>query len=185
MLEARIQQQLFECADLLNQAAEPLSRSVAEAAHALVGCLTSGSKILVCGTPAAHDLARHMARLLVCGYQRTRPPLAAAALETPPHLGAQQVQALGQPGDILLSLDLGQDAPELLPVWRAALDKDMTLVAATSAADTPLRSLLRETDVRLALPAEGMGRLLEMHLLALHALCDAVDVQLLGEQELA
>ena len=49
MLEQRIQQQFFEAADLLSQAAQGLSRPVAEAVQALTGCVTGGGKVLVAG----------------------------------------------------------------------------------------------------------------------------------------
>ena len=49
MLEQRIQQQFFESADLKYQSAEVLSRPIADAVGALVGCITAGGKVLVCG----------------------------------------------------------------------------------------------------------------------------------------
>jgi D-sedoheptulose 7-phosphate isomerase len=42
---------------------------------------------------------------------------------------------------------------------------------------------LAETDVLIAVPHERASRVLEAQLLVLHALCDAVDVQLMGDQE--
>ena len=59
MLEARIQHHFFETADLLYQVAESLSRPIAEAAQAAVGCLTAGGKLLACGQGADADLAGH------------------------------------------------------------------------------------------------------------------------------
>ena len=44
-------------------------------------------------------------------------------------------------------------------------------------------SLLRDTDVWIAVPHERRARVQELHLLALHALCDAIDIQLLGAHE--
>ncbi len=46
-----------------------------------------------------------------------------------------------------------------------------------------LRELLTETDVLICVPHERTARIQEVHLLTLHCLCDAVDLQLLGEQE--
>ncbi|MBF6857772.1 phosphoheptose isomerase, partial [Acinetobacter baumannii] len=46
MLEQRIQQQFFESADLKYQAAEALARPIADAVHAIIGCLTAGGKVL-------------------------------------------------------------------------------------------------------------------------------------------
>jgi len=100
MLEQRIQQQFFESADLKYQSAETLARPVAEAAQALLGAITGGGKVLVFAAGAASSLAPHFAQLLVGRYERERPPLAALALGAQ---AAQQVRALGLPGDVLLT----------------------------------------------------------------------------------
>jgi D-sedoheptulose 7-phosphate isomerase len=42
---------------------------------------------------------------------------------------------------------------------------------------------LRDTDVHICVPAERTARIQEVHILALHCICDAVDAHLLGEQE--
>ena len=42
---------------------------------------------------------------------------------------------------------------------------------------------LSETDVHICVPHDRTARIQEVHILALHAICDAVDLQLLGEQE--
>ena len=45
MLEQRIQQQFFESADLISQSADALSRPIAQAVAALLGCITAGGKV--------------------------------------------------------------------------------------------------------------------------------------------
>jgi hypothetical protein len=45
MLEPRIQQHFFESADLSYQAAEAMARPIADAAQAMVDCVTSGGRI--------------------------------------------------------------------------------------------------------------------------------------------
>ena len=45
MLEQRIQQQFFDSADLKYAAAEVLSKPIADAVSALVGCITAGGKV--------------------------------------------------------------------------------------------------------------------------------------------
>ncbi|MEY3475490.1 MAG: hypothetical protein RL087_1948, partial [Pseudomonadota bacterium] len=57
MLEQRIQQQFFESADLLGQAAEPLSRPVADAAQAILHALTAGGRLFVAGSDVGAWLA--------------------------------------------------------------------------------------------------------------------------------
>jgi D-sedoheptulose 7-phosphate isomerase len=186
MLEQRIQQQFFEAADLLSHSADGLSRSIVQAANALLVAITGGGKLLIAGSGAACALAPYAAALWAGRFERNRPPLAALALGMPGPLAsmlaeageptqalAKEVQALGAPGDVLLVV-----------ATQAALAKDMTVVALTGA-DTGVVELLGETDVHIAVPHERAARLFEAHALVLHCLADTVDLQLMGEQDSA
>ena len=170
MLEARIQQQFFDAADLLNQSAESLSRPLDHATQAVVGCLTAGGKLMA-------------ATVLVRGAERERPPLAGLTLADG-RAGGAQLQALGHPGDLLLLFVGDQDTTTAGPLIATAHDKEMTVIALADA-QVARRLDLAETDVLLALPPAGRLRRLELQLMALHALCSAVDTQLLGEQDYA
>lgn len=180
MLEQRIQQQFFESADLQYQAAEVLARPIADAAAALLVAITGGGKLMVCGSGAGAALARHMARVLCSRFERARPPLAALALQPGPE-AAQQVRALGLPGDVLLFIDDGEG--HSTPVVSAAQDKDMTIVVLAGRGAQAFGELLAETDVLVAVPHERNARVAELQLLILHCLCDAVDFQLMGDQD--
>ena len=178
MLEQRIQQQFFDSADLQYRCAETMARPVAEAAAALLAALTSGAKVLVCGSGAGAGLAPHLARLFTGRFERERPPLAALALGPQP---AQEVRALGLPGDVLLFID---DADgDSTAVISAAQGKDMTIIVLAGRGAAAFGELLAETDVLVAVPHERGARVAEIQLLVLHCLCDAVDFQLMGDQE--
>ena len=188
MFEQRIQQQFFDSADLKYQAAEVLAKPVAEAARALLGAITSGGKVMLCGSGGGTTLALHMQSLLVGRFERDRPPLAAWALACDNTLPlTKQVQALGQPGDVLLVIDdAAADNAAVLAALAAAHAKDINavvLAGAQSVPGAPWRELMTEADVLVAVPHERPARILELHLLVLHCLCDALDVQLMGEQE--
>lgn len=180
MLEQRIQQQFFESADLQYQAAELLARPVAEAAAAVVAALTSGGKVLLSGLAGGAALATHVAAVMVDRFERERPPLAALAIAPDP----RTIHALGLPGDVLLLTDpSGRDLDTTIAAVRAAQSRDMTVLLLVGATGVGLRETLAETDVLVAVAHERSSRVLETLLLALHALCDAVDMQLMGEQE--
>ena len=202
MLEQRIQQQFFESADLKYQSAELLGRPIADAVAALVAGLTSGGRVLVAGLGTSASLAQLVTAELVGGFERDRPGLAAmalgvdgaalSALAVLPMGGgsggfdkvlARQVETLGQPGDLLLLIDSEGNHPALLAAAAAAQGKDMTVVALTGRTGGALRGALGETDVLVAVPHDRRARVLETHLLVLHCLCDAIDLQLLGEQD--
>ena len=178
MLEQRIQQQFLDSADLQYRAAESLARPIVDAAAALLGALTNGGKVMLCGSGAGAALAPYVARLLTGRFERERPPLAALALGPHP---AQEVRALGLPGDVLLFIDDGEGAST--PVISAAQAKDMTIVVVAGRGASAFSELLAETDVLVAVPHERPSRVAELQLLALHCVCDAVDIQMMGDPE--
>ena len=196
MFEPRIQQQFFESADLNYQSAELLSRPIEDAASAMVGSLTAGGRVLVAGLGPSACLAQMLVSALLGCLERDRPGLAALALGSEglallamttaagaDQVLARQVETLGESGDLLLLIDCEGQHPALLAAARAAQAKDMTVIALTGRSGGALRALLTETDVLVAVPHERGIRVMETHLLVLHCLCDAIDLQLLGEQD--
>jgi D-sedoheptulose 7-phosphate isomerase len=196
MLEQRIQQQFFDSADLKYAAAEILSKPIADAVNALVGCVTAGGKVLVCGNGGSAADAQHFAAEFVGRFERERPGLAAIALTTDTSIltaigndydfnviFSKQVQALGAPGDVLLCFTTSGSSANVLVAVDAAHAKEMTVIALTGRGGGKMLDALTETDVHVCVPHERTARIQEVHLLVLHCLCDAVDLLLLGEQE--
>jgi len=194
MLEQRIQQQFFESADLQYQAADTLARPIHQAVQALEAGLTAGGRVLLAGHGLAAGLAQLMAHVLVDRFERDRPGLGALVLGGDAALAAategalagllgRQVQTLGQPGDLLLLIDPEGNAPAMLAAAAAAQAKDICVIALTGGTGGALAAVLGETDVLVAVPHQRRARVLETLLLVLHCLCDAIDLQLMGEQD--
>ena len=196
MLEQRIQQQFFDSADLKYASAEVLSRPIADAVSALVGCITGGGKVLTCGNGGSAGDAQHFAAEFVGRFERERPGLAAISLTTDTSIltalandydfasiFSKQVQAIGAPGDVLLAISTSGNSANVVAAIEAAHAKEMTVIALTGHKGGRMRELMLETDVMVCVPHDRTARIQEVHLLALHCLCDAVDLQLLGEQE--
>jgi D-sedoheptulose 7-phosphate isomerase len=196
MLEQRIQQQFFDSADLKYASAEVLSRPAAEAVSALVGCITGGGKVLACGNGGSASDAQHFAAEFIGRFERERPGLAAIALTTDSSIitaigndyafdaiYSKQVQALGAPGDVLLAISTSGNSANVVAAVQAAHAKEMTVIALTGRGGGKIRELLLDTDVHICVPHDRTARIQEVHILVLHCLCDAVDNQLLGEQE--
>lgn len=196
MLEQRIQQQFFDSADLKYASAELLSKSIADGVNAIVGCITSGGKVLACGHGVSAYDAQHFAADFIGRFERERPGLAAIALSTDASivadtdtdrpfdaLYAKQVQALGAAGDVLLAITTSGNSASVLAAVVAAHARDMTVIALTGRQGGAMRTALIDTDVHICVPHERTARIQEVHSLTIHCLCDAVDLQLLGEQE--
>ena len=193
MLEQRIQQHFFDSADLKYAAAEVLAKPIADAVGTLMGCITSGGKVLVCGNGGSAGDAQHFAAEFVGRFERERPGLAAIALTTDSSIltavgndydfnaiFSKQVQAIGSPGDVLLAITTSGNSANVLAAVEAAHAKEMAVIALTGRDGGKLRKLLLETDVHVCVPHERTARIQEVHLLVVHCLCDAVDMQLLG-----
>jgi D-sedoheptulose 7-phosphate isomerase len=196
MLEQRIQQQFFDSADLKYAAAELLARPIAQAVGVLVACITSGGKVLACGNGGSASDAQHFAAEFIGRFERERPGLAAIALTTDTSIitaigndysfnaiFSKQVEALGAPGDVLIAISTSGNSANVIAAVQAAHAKEMSIVALTGRSGGKIREMLLDTDVHICVPHERTARIQEVHILTLHCLCDAVDNQLLGEQE--
>ena len=198
MSEPRIQQQFFESADLLYEVAEGLSRPIADASQALLGCITGGGKVLACGAGTALATAQVFTAQLVGRFERERPGLAAIALGSDAtvlnallaggaadQVLAHQVQALGAAGDVLVVIQSDAHGVGLVAAVDAAHAREMTVIALVGRAADAVSGRLVETDVCINVNHARPARVREVHLLVLHSLCDALDFQLLGEQDTA
>ena len=196
MLLQRIQQQFIDSADIQDQCAQSLAPAVEAALGAILASVTGGGKVLACGNGASVGLVQAFASAFVGRFERDRPELAALALGSNATLFtglynafdarsvyARQVRALGQPGDTLLVVTSLSQAPEILGAVEAAHEREMTVVALCGARAGALGQLLKDTDVLLCVPSERLPRIHEAHQVALHCICDGVDVQLLGDDD--
>ena len=192
MQELRIQQHFIDSADLQYQVSDVLAKPLDAAVQALLASVTGGGKVLVAGLGASMALAQYLSSLLVGGFERERPGLAALTLGADAVWAtawpgedalARQVQALGHAGDVLVLVSAhGEEVPLVLAV-QAAHEREMTVLAITGGSGGELARLLRETDVHVCVPHERAARVREVQQLVLHCLCDGIDTQLLGEQE--
>lgn len=196
MLEQRIERHFIESADLKYQAAQALSGPIAAAISAVLASVTSGGKVLACGNGGSAADAQHFAAEFVGRFERERPELGAIALTTDSSIltavandydfqqvFAKQVRALGQPGDVLLAITTSGNSANVMAAVQAAHEREMTIVALTGRGGGKMNQLLRETDVHICVPNERTARIQEVHLLAIHCICDGVDAQLLGDGE--
>lgn len=190
MIEQRIQQHFFESADLLYQAAEQLTRPLTMAAQMMVEAVTSGSRILCAGQGLAALDADYLASRLAGRLEQERPGLAAWSLAAQTRAGLdlpRLLQAHGHPGDVLVLIEPQTGQRE---TWAEALNlahaQEMSIVALTAAASgapDEWRGSLLDTDIQIRVSHPREARVIEAQRVLLHALCDAVDLQLLGTDE--
>lgn len=196
MLQQRIEQHFIDSADLKYQAAQVLSKPIAAAVQAVLACVTNGGKVLACGNGGSAADAQHFAAEFVGRFERERPELGAIALTTDSSIltaiandydfnavFSRQVRALGQPGDVLLAISTSGNSANVLAAIEAAHEREMVVVGLSGRNGGKMAGALRDTDVHICVPHDRTARIQEVHLLVLHCICDAVDHQLLGEQD--
>lgn len=177
-------------------AADTLAPQIEQAARLLVHCFTQGGKVLACGNGGSATDAQHFASVMINRFEQERPGLAAIALTTDTstltaisndssydQVFARQVKALGQPGDVLLAISTSGNSPNVLLAVAAAHARNMHVIALTGRSGGRMTEQMQEDDVFLCVPAESTARIQEVHLLAIHCLCDGVDSVLLGAEE--
>jgi D-sedoheptulose 7-phosphate isomerase len=198
MIEQRIEQHFIDSADLKYQAAQVLSKPVTAAISAVLASVTSGGRVLACGNGASAACAQIFAAQFVGRYERERPELAAMALSADAStltgiardydfnvIFSKQVRAFGGAGDVLLALSTDGLCANVLAAIEAAHEREMTVVALSGKGGGKMTHALRETDVHICVPNDRAARIQEVHLLVLHCICDGVDAQLLGDQEVS
>ena len=184
MLEARIQRQFFEASDLIDRCAGDVASAAAKASEAVWSCIGAGGKLMLAGHGAGAWMAPWVASMFTGRFERARPPMAALTLAGNDVNGlAGQVQALGQPGDLLLLIDPQGPSAHLVEACQRAHEAEVSALVLAGAETAGWSACLDDTDLLIAVPGERPARVAEMHLMLLHSLCDAVDLQLMGDTE--
>ncbi|MEP7208092.1 MAG: phosphoheptose isomerase [Casimicrobiaceae bacterium] len=194
-LAPRIRQHFADSAQLKRDAADVLTPLIVRGADAFTTCLLADGKILACGNGGSASDAQHFAAELVGRFERERPELPAISLATDTSLltavandyafeqvFAKQVRALGARGDVLLAISTSGNSANVVAAVEAAHDRDMRIVALTGRDGGRIGAMLRAGDVNICVPHERTARIQEVHLLAIHCLCDAIDITLLGDE---
>jgi D-sedoheptulose 7-phosphate isomerase len=192
-LATRISKHFDDSAQIKLQSKKVLAQPIADAAQAMVACLMNDGKILVCGNGGSAADSQHFAAELINRFEVERPGLAAIALTTDSsvltsiandydyiQIFSKQVRALGMDGDVLLAISTSGNSPSVLEAIQAAHERNMPVVALTGRDGGKMAGLLNASDFHICVPAKSTARIQEVHLLALHCLCDAIDHLILG-----
>ncbi|POX59570.1 phosphoheptose isomerase [Streptomyces sp. Ru62] len=147
--------------------------------------LGAGARLLVAGNGGSAAQAQHLTAELVGRYRDDRPPFSAVALHADTssttaiandygvqEVFARQTAAHGRPGDVLLLLSTSGASANLLAAADRAHRLGLTVWALTGRAPNPLQL---GADDALCVDAPLGATVQELHLVAVHMLCEAFD----------
>ena len=183
MMQDLLRNNLRELAELLPRLAE-LQDDLAAVGQAMLDCWQRGGKVLTCGNGGSAADAMHLAEELVVRFCRDRRGLAAVSLCEGSVLTccgndygyaqvfARQVEALGNPGDILVVFTTSGNSENVLRAIGRAREQKMTTVAFLGKDGGKARGLC---DIELMVPSDLTHHVQEAHQILYHCLCQWID----------
>lgn len=158
-----------------------------QAADRIRDALAKGGKLLICGNGGSAADAQHWAAELVNRYRVDRPAMAAIALTTDSsvltsigndshfdRLFARQVEALGQPGDVLVGITTSGRSPNIVAALTTARQMRMTTIGLLGG-ESQGRPAADHCDLALVIPSKATPSIQEMHLICIHLICDLLE----------
>lgn len=149
--------------------------------------LCGGGRLLAAGNGGSAAQAQHLTAELVGRYVDERRPLSAISLHAETssltalyndygsdQCFARQVRAHGRAGDVLIALSTSGASPNVLAAVDVAAELGMDTWALTGPVPNPLEAACAES---VCVHAHATSTVQEVHLVAVHLLCAAVDRQ--------
>jgi D-sedoheptulose 7-phosphate isomerase len=159
-----------------------------EVALLLVETLRTGHKVLVAGNGGSAAEAQHFVAELVGRFKRDRAPYAAISLTTDTsvltavandygfqEVFARQVDALGQPDDLLLVFSTSGESENVV---RAALTGQRSLMKVVAITGEQPSRLERLADKTIHVLGNEAATVQELHMVITHILCEVAEAQL-------
>ncbi len=153
-----------------------------------ITAIRNGNKIMFCGNGGSAADAQHLSAELVIRFVNDRKPIPAIALNTDTsamtaggndlgfeQIYARQVDALGQPGDVLVGISTSGTSPNIIAALKMARSKGM-VATGLSGRDGGIMPEL--ADPVIIVPAQSTRRIQEMHITLGHMLCGALEQSL-------
>ncbi|NLX13841.1 MAG: SIS domain-containing protein [Phycisphaerales bacterium] len=163
---------------------------LADISRAIITAVEDNGRIFIFGNGGSAADAQHIAAELVGRYKRERRGLPATALTTDSsnllsigndygfgHIFTRQVEALVRAGDVVWALSTSGNSPNVIEAVHVARALQAIVIGFTGASGGKLKPLC---DYCLCVPHQDSDRVQEMHQLAYHLICDAVERHIAG-----
>jgi phosphoheptose isomerase len=189
MIPIRFQDTIEELSILLQRTTE-LTGAVEEAGALIVRTLANGNKALTCGNGGSAADALHMAEELTGRYRRERRALPAICLNADvtaltcigndygfDRIFSRQIEALGQPGDVLVAFSTSGNSPNILQGLDAARQLGVTTILLSGKDGGDAKPMC---DMPIIVPSATTARIQEVHTLIMHQWLEVIDLHFAG-----
>ena len=175
-----------ELATLIPEFEIHAQNSILAASNSISHAFMTGNKILICGNGGSAADSQHFAAEFVNAFSRDldRKALPAMALSTDTSIltsiandfqfesvFSRQVEAYGQPGDILITLTTSGSSKNCLAAINIAKSLGLTTIAFTRSGGQ-VSSL---AEISIEVPSENTQHIQECHMLAYHVITELVE----------
>lgn len=164
---------------------DALKDNINTACQIVSEALKDGKKLLICGNGGSAADSQHFAAELTGRYKTERTPLPAIALSTDTsalsaigndygfeYVFSRQVLALGESGDVFVGISTSGNSKNVILALESAKQKGMKTLCLLGKGGGELKDL---ADHAIIIPSDDTARIQEMHILAIHTLCEAID----------
>jgi len=162
---------------------------IAKATEIMLEALHAGHKILSCGNGGSAADAQHFTGEMINRLLVERAPLPAMTLSADTsvltaiandysyeEVFAKQIQALGNPGDILLAISTSGNSANIIKAITTAQTKNMRVIALTGNDGGKIAKILNANDIELRVNLIAPSpRIQEVHILIIHCLCELIE----------
>jgi D-sedoheptulose 7-phosphate isomerase len=170
---------------------EKVLRSIEESVKLCCTALKKGNKIIFAGNGGSAADAQHLAAELVNRFGFERPGLPAIAITTDTsvltsisndygfdRLFARQIEAIGNKGDIFLSLSTSGNSPNITEGIIEASKKGIINIGLTGRTGGKMITLC---DLCISVPSDETPRIQEAHILIGHIICSGIENDIFGK----
>jgi D-sedoheptulose 7-phosphate isomerase len=163
-----------------------MSDSLEKLGQAMLKCWEKRGKVLVAGNGGSAADAMHLAEELSVRFEKNRKALAAIALSDPTVITcaandfgyetifSRQIEALGNPGDVLIVFTTSGNSANILRAIQQAKSQKLMTVAFLGKDGGKAKG---SCDIEFIIPATTSHRVQEGHKILYHTLCEWIDAK--------
>ena len=162
------------------------SSKIDKAVKIMIDALNNDSKIFWCGNGGSASQANHLSAELIGGmYKNKISPFNSICLnvdtafltawsndDSYENIFTRQLEALGDPGDVLIVLSTSGNSKNVVNAANLAKKDNIEVISLTGNDGGKLKNI---SNVNINIPSRNTQRIQEVHILVGHILCDIVE----------